>query len=158
MKLNEIKEVGFYRKVNDLERKTIFEVLENTDKIWLKEDPEATLLIDIWLYDYKDENDRIIYFTNGNLPPVYSYDAIEVVKIDDVSYKVIGKYGESLIVDKPTYKEQLEKSEARVKELERKLEIAKKFLIEMVKGEKLFTDKDYLFRAKLALQKMEELN
>lgn len=47
--------------------------------------------------------------------------------------------------------------EARVKELERKLEIAEKFLIEMVKGEKLFTDKDYLFRAKLALQKMEEV-
>lgn len=47
--------------------------------------------------------------------------------------------------------------EACVKELERKLEIAKKFLIEIVKGEKLFTDKDYLFRAKLALQKMEEV-
>lgn len=47
--------------------------------------------------------------------------------------------------------------ESRVKELEEKLKIAEKFLIEMVKGEKLFTDKDYLFRAKLALQKMEEV-
>lgn len=42
--------------------------------------------------------------------------------------------------------------------IDKKLEIAKRYLIEIVKGEKLFTDKDYLFRAKLALQKMEEID
>ena len=44
-----------------------------------------------------------------------------------------------------------------IKKLERKLEIVKRCLIEMVKSERLFTNKDYLFRAKLALQNMEEV-
>lgn len=122
MKLREIKEVGFYRKVNDIDRKTIYEVIENTDEDWLKEDPEATLLIDTWLYDYTDENDRAIYFTDGNLLSVYFDESnIDVVKIEDTKYKVFGKYGLLLIEDKPTYEKQLQRKTAECEELRTKL-------------------------------------
>ena len=118
MKLREIKEVGFYIEVNDTDRKTIYEVIENTDEDWLKEDPEATLLIDTWLYDYTDENDRAIYFADGNLLSVYLDESnIDVVKIEDTKYKVFGKYGLLLIEDKPTYKEQLEHKTTECEEL-----------------------------------------
>ena len=106
MKLREIKEVGFYREINDLDRKTIYEVIENADEDWLKEDPEATLLIDTWLYEYKDENDRDKYSIDGNLLTLYLDESnIDVVKIEDTKYKVLGEMGQFLIEDKPTYKE-----------------------------------------------------
>ena len=106
MKLNEIKEVGFYHEVNDLERKVIYEVMENADEDWLKEDPEATLLIDTWHYEYKDESDRDRYSVDGNLLTLYLNESdIDVVKIEDTKYKVFGESGQFLIEDKPTYKE-----------------------------------------------------
>ena len=43
------------------------------------------------------------------------------------------------------------------KQLKNKLDITYSYLTEMIKGEKLFTDKDYLFRAKLVLQKIKNL-
>lgn len=122
MKLREIKEVGFYREVNDIDRKTIYEVIENTDEDWLKEDPEATLLIDTWLYDYKDENDRDRYSVDGNLFTAYLDESdIDVVKIEDTKYKVFGEMGQFLIEDKPTYKEQLQRKTAECEELRTKL-------------------------------------
>lgn len=133
MKLNEIKEVGFYREENDSDRKIIFEIYENGDREWLEKDPNATWLLDTWIYQYKDENDRNIYFTNGDVSAVYlavylDETSIDVVKIEDTNYKIFGECGHILIEDKPTYKEQLKNSEARVKELEEKLKIAEEAL------------------------------
>lgn len=123
MKINEIKEVGFYREVNDIDRKIIYEVIENTDEDWLKEDPEATLLIDTWLYDYKDENDRVRYSVDSNLFSVYLDESdIDVVKIEDTKYKVFGVIGQFLIEDKPTYKEQLQRKEQECEELKEQLQ------------------------------------
>lgn len=124
MKLNEIKEVGFYREENDSDRKIIFEIYKNGDREWLEKDPNATLLLDTWIYEYKDENDRKRYFANGDLSAVYLDEtSIDVIKIEDTNYKVFGEYGHLLIEDKPTYKEQLENSEARIKELKEKLTV-----------------------------------
>lgn len=71
MKIKDIEEVGYYCQVDDIERLVIYEIIENTDQEWLEEDCQATLLIDTWIYDYKDENDRSIYCADGNLLSVY---------------------------------------------------------------------------------------
>lgn len=129
MKLREIKEVGFYHKVNDLERKVIYEIMENADEDWLKEDPEATLLIDTWHYEYKDENDRDRYSVDGNLLTLYLNESdIEVVKIEDTKYKVFGKMGQFLIEDKPTYKELFKHKEKECEELKKEQLEIKKYL------------------------------
>lgn len=122
MKLSEIKEIGYYCQVGDTERSNIYEVIKNTDKEWLKEDPKATLLIDTWIYEYKDENDRSVYFADGNLLSVYlDTSTIDVVKIENINYKVFGEYGHYLIEDKPTYKEQLQTAQAHIKKLEEEI-------------------------------------
>lgn len=107
MKLNEVKEKGFYRSINDDDIEFIFEVIENTDEEWLKQCPNKTLLVDEWLYDYTDNDDRRVYSCHGTLVPVISEDAIEVIKLKN-NYKVYGRMGSSLIEDKMTYKEKYE--------------------------------------------------
>lgn len=47
--LKEVTETGFYCYIDDTERSYIYEVTNNTDKEWLKEDPEAKLLIEEWI-------------------------------------------------------------------------------------------------------------
>ena len=104
MKLNEIKEVGFY--TTDLKnREVIYEVLENTDEVWLKDEPDKTLLIDEWTYTGTDTNDRKVYqCLNGNLIGVKFADDIDVVKITDVNYTTpYGNSGTIIREDKPTY-------------------------------------------------------
>lgn len=108
MKLNEITEVGFYCSPDDKKRNYIYEVIENTDKEWLKESPEQKFLIDEWVFDYIDKDDRYNYGCAGNLIAIVNAQDIEVVKITDKKYKVHGEVGEFLIEDKPTYKEKLE--------------------------------------------------
>lgn len=108
MKLNEIKEVGFYAA--DLKnREVIYEVLENTDEVWLKEEPDETLLIDEWTYTGIDAHDRKVYeCLGGNLIGVKFADNIDVVKITDVDYTTpYGNSGTIIREDKPTYKELL---------------------------------------------------
>lgn len=107
MKLNQIKEKGFYRLINDDDIEVIFEVFENTDEEWLKESPNKPLLIDEWLYDYTDNDDRRVYSCDGTLVPVISEDPIEVIKLKN-NYKVYGEMGIYLIEDKMTYKEKYE--------------------------------------------------
>lgn len=109
MKLNEITEIGVYYQPEDTDRTYIYEVIENTDEVWLKEAPEQKFLIDEWLFDYIDHDDRANYGTAGNLMAVENASSVEVVKIKDKKYKVTGGCGEYLIEDKPTYKEKLEK-------------------------------------------------
>ena len=109
MKLNEITEIGFYCSPNDEERNYIYEVINNTDEEWLKDAPDQKFLIDEWIFDYIDNDDRYHYGTAGNLISVLNADDIEVVKITDKKYKIEGGCGEYLIEDKLSYKEKLNK-------------------------------------------------
>lgn len=115
--IKEITECGFYCSKDDTERLYIYEVIKNTDEEWLKENPEATLLIDEWLYDYTDYDDRKVYGTSGNLIDVCDASTCEVYKIEDTKYKIYGNCGQFLIEDKPTYKEQLKRKEQECEEL-----------------------------------------
>ena len=110
--IKEITECGFYCSKDDTERLYIYEVIKNTDEEWLKENPEATLLIDEWIYDYTDYDDRKVYCASGNLIAVCNDSSnCKVYKIEDTKYKIYGNCGQFLIEDKPTYKEQLKRKE-----------------------------------------------
>lgn len=111
-KLRDITECGFYCQIGDKDRYYIYEIIKNTDKQWLQDVPEAKFLIDEWIYDYTDYDDRKIYGTSGNLT-VTCFDEtnIFVYKIKDIKYKIYGNCGQYLIEDKPTYKEQLKRKE-----------------------------------------------
>ena len=111
MKLNEITETGYYTCELDTERETIFEVIKNTDEVWLKEAPEQTLLIDEWTYEYTDEDGRKHYeIYGGNLVSVVNAEPFDVVKITDTKYTmdvsdptIASKCnGTSMMEDKPT--------------------------------------------------------
>lgn len=104
MKLNEVKEIGFYRAIKDKRPDYIFEVIKNTDKEWLKENPKAILLVDGWGYEYTDDDDRRHYETFGNLMQVQNADKIEVEKMTE-NFVISGLAGNHLTEDKPTYKE-----------------------------------------------------
>lgn len=87
MKLNKVTETGFYTGELDTEREIIFEVIENTDEVWLKETPEQKLLIDEWTYKYTDEDNRKHYeIDGGNLVSVVNAEPFDVVKITDTKY------------------------------------------------------------------------
>lgn len=111
MKLNEIKQPGFYVEINDQEdRKTIYEVFVNTDKKWLRENPEQTLLLDTWIYDYThpsiDKDPTKIYVSRLTVIPIEHSDSIEVVKVCS-KYKR-GARDYLLQEDKPEYKQLLQ--------------------------------------------------
>lgn len=102
MKLGEITEVGFYKEAN---RENIWECFENTDsdEEFRKKFP---LLLDSWLYQYTDADDRKVYECDGLLYRIgYDYPDLEVEKITDVEYEVTGSMGTTLVEKKPTYKE-----------------------------------------------------
>ena len=48
MKIKDIKETGFYIMLayKDTEDEIIYEALENTDKEWLKDNPDEKIVID----------------------------------------------------------------------------------------------------------------
>jgi len=108
MKLNEVTEVGFYKELNDERPDYIYEVFENTDENWLKVAPEAKLLIDEWIYDHTDHDDRRVYETHGTLEQVRNANNIEVVKMTE-KFVISGNCGTRLTEDKLTYKEKLDK-------------------------------------------------
>ena len=123
MKLNEITETGYYTCELDTERETIFEVIKNTDEVWLKEAPEQTLLIDEWTYEYTDEDGRKHYeIYGGNLVSVVNAEPFDVVKITDTKYIISGKMGTHLMEDKPT---RLEIAEQQLDQLKAENELLK---------------------------------
>ena len=131
MKLNEITETGYYTCELDTERETIFEVIKNTDEVWLKETPEQTLLIDEWTYEYTDEDGRKHYeIYGGNLVSVVNAEPFDVVKITDTKYTmnvsdptIASKCnGTSMMEDKPTRLEIAEQQLNKLKEKNEKLE------------------------------------
>lgn len=102
MKLGEIAEVGFYKEVNG---EDIWECFENTDSDegFRKNFP---LLLDSWLYQYTDADDRKVYECDGLLYRIgYDYPDLEVEKVTDAEYEVTGSMGTTLTEKKPTYKE-----------------------------------------------------
>lgn len=106
--LKDINETGFYCSVDDTECLYIYEVINNVSQEWIKKDPKAKLLIDQWIYDYTDYDDRKVYGTSGNLEATYCnrYTG-KVYKIEDTKFKIFGNCRQFLMEDKPTYKEQL---------------------------------------------------
>ena len=131
MKLNEITETGYYTCELDTERETIFEVIENTDEVWLKEAPEQTLLIDEWTYEYTDEDGRKHYeIYGGNLVSVVNAEPFDVAKITDTKYTmdvsdptIASKCnGTSMMEDKPTRLEIAEQQLNKLKGKNEKLE------------------------------------
>ena len=131
MKLNEVTETGYYTCELDTERETIFEVIRNTDEVWLKEAPEQTLLIDEWTYEYTDEDGRKHYeIYGGNLVSVINAEPFDVVKITDTKYTmdvsdptIASKCnGTSMMEDKPTRLEIAEQQLNKLKEKNEKLE------------------------------------
>lgn len=104
IKLNEVSEPGFYVAEDDEERLYLYEVLENTDEEWLKEEPDAILLVEEWIYSYTDYDDRKIYELSSTLQYIEQADSSNVIKLEN-KFKLFGQAGLYLIEDKPTYKE-----------------------------------------------------
>ena len=65
MKIKDIKKPGFFVKPDDERRIFIYEVFKNSDEKWLEEEPEAIWLVDRWLYDQTDHDDRKHYGVDG---------------------------------------------------------------------------------------------
>lgn len=63
MKLQDIKKKGFYWNLNN--KKIIYEVYQNTLKSWLEERPQDDLIVDVWEYDYTEDDGSIVYETDA---------------------------------------------------------------------------------------------
>lgn len=125
MKLNEVTETGFYTGELDTERETIFEVIKNTDEVWLKETPEQTLLIDEWTYEYTDEDGRKHYeIYGGNLIAVVNAEPFDVVKITDTKYTM--DVSDPTIASKCNSTSMMEDKPTRLEIAEQQLEQLKK--------------------------------
>lgn len=122
MKLNKVKETGFYKSVKDEKPDYIFEVIKNTDKKWLKDNPQATLLIDEWGYEYTDDDDRRHYETFGSLTSIQNADEIEVEKMIE-NFIVSGQAGNHLTEDKLTYKEKFIMLKQALEEIKKLIQI-----------------------------------
>lgn len=108
IKLNEVTETGYYT-TNLKNKKIIYEVIENTDEVWLHDEPNEKLLIDTWTYVYDDNDDRKVYeCMGGNLISVKFAEPIRVIKITDTKYSTpYGNSGAFMHEEKTTYKELL---------------------------------------------------
>jgi len=124
--LNEIKETGFYCIIDDKEREIIFEIINNTDDGWLKENPNDKFLIDEWIYDYTDYDDRKVYGTNDSLISIDNAEPLEVYKLKN-KYKMFGQMGQYLIEDRPTYKELYRTKKQECKKLKQEVKKLKEW-------------------------------
>ena len=88
-------ETGFYYK--KYESDIIYEIKKNTDKTWLKEEPEVKYLVDTWELVSK-VGQQAKYETYGNLIPLKDFDITNLVPITYKSREYIGKMGLILIV------------------------------------------------------------
>lgn len=105
MKLKDIREEGFYKEVDS---EDLWECIENPDnnEEFRKNFP---LLLDSWIYQYTDNDDRKVYEVDGLLYRIgYDYPELEVEKVIDTEYEISGTHGHTLTEKKPTYKEKYE--------------------------------------------------
>lgn len=94
MKVKDITETGFYTisEYVDTENEQIFEVIKNTDEEWVKENPDAKLLVDTWYFDYKDGETKI-FQADGTLQVLYlDLSNIDVEKTNR-RFEVFGNMG-----------------------------------------------------------------
>jgi hypothetical protein len=97
MKIQDIKEIGFYQMSNNSE--IIYEVLQNTDNEWLKETPADDLIIDEWSFDSLEDSGCKVYQTSGAMfSRYYDLAKIEVEKITDKTFEIFGNMGAFLRV------------------------------------------------------------
>ena len=96
MKLQTIKKKGFYWNLDN--KKIIYEVYPNTLKSWLEERPQDDLIVDIWEYDYTDDNGNLIYGTDAVPQSREFCSNIEVEQIVGYTCNVVGESGTTLIV------------------------------------------------------------
>lgn len=94
MKVKDITETGFYvfPNLENTEDEVIFEVIENSDEEWVKQNPNAKLLVDEWCFDTVEKGHRI-YQTSGNLQVLYLDLAECDVEKTDRKFKVFGNMG-----------------------------------------------------------------
>ena len=94
MKVKDITETGFHTisEYVGTENEQIFEVIKNTDEEWVKEDPDAKLLVDTWYFDYKDGETKI-FQADGILQVLYlDLSNIDVEKTNR-RFEVFGNMG-----------------------------------------------------------------
>lgn len=94
MKIKDITETGFYIMLayKDTEDEIIYEALENTDKEWLKDNPDEKIVIDEWYFDH-EENGKKVYQTSGGIYALgLDLAEIEVEKVDG-RYEIYGPSG-----------------------------------------------------------------
>lgn len=106
MKLIDVTEEGYYKPIAQ-DSHILYRVSKNTDKVWLKENPNDTLLVDTWLYTSSDPGGKSCYIRQGDIHPITAEQPIEVEKVRQ-KYQVAGIRGEALFELQPTYKDRLE--------------------------------------------------
>ena len=86
---------GFFYKPNEPQR--IYEVKQNTEASWLKEEPDIKYLVDTWelVKTTKKEN---IYKTNGDLIPLQDFDSSGLKLINTKAHKLLGNMGLKLVL------------------------------------------------------------
>ena len=143
MRLGDITEVGFYKEVDG---EDLWECFENTDRDeeWRKDFP---LLLDSWLYQYADDDDRKVYECDGLLYKIgYDYPDLEVEKVTDVEYDMTGSMGTTLVEKKPTYKERYlelkkwQEANNEVDELQKEVKELKRYKFLFEKCRELYMD------------------
>lgn len=125
--VKDIQETGYYCQVGDTEHLGVYEVVKNS--------PKDILLINAWIFNYIDHDDRRVYIAGETSinPNIVNCD-FKVEKINDVKYKLL-EGGMFLIEDKPTYKELLKRKEQECEELKKELD--KEHLLMLDKQNKL---------------------
>lgn len=106
MKLVDVTEEGYYKPIEQ-DRHILYRVSKNTDKVWLKENPNDTLLVDTWIYTSSDPSGLSTYICQGDIHPIDAEQPIEVEKVKQ-KYQVAGNKGDVLFEIRPSYKERLE--------------------------------------------------
>lgn len=86
---------GFFYNPNEPEY--IYEIKENTDIHWLREEPNTKYLVDTWELVKTDKN-KSIYKTLGNLIVLQDFDTSNLQQLNLKSNKLLDKMGLKLII------------------------------------------------------------
>lgn len=113
-KLNKVKQEGFYREIHDTDLKRIYAVEKNTNEKWLRDNPEATVIVFEWVLKYYDSDGRRYYEYKYILPvTLKNIDELDVVKV----HKNFIAHNDGMIEDTPTYKEKYLKAEEKMRKI-----------------------------------------
>ena len=81
MKLSNVTEYGCYI---DFDGEAIYQVMPNTDKIWLEEEPDVKILVDTFYFAYEKHGLKT-YTSNGNCQRISdpALGDIDVTKVNN---------------------------------------------------------------------------